>query len=372
MIIKGLLRKDFKTKELVKRLCVNDIALINHPDLDEMAALALIKTKPKMVINASMSITGKYPNSGPLKLLEAGIPIVDNMGLDFFNQVEEGEIVEYKADYLSIAGKRYLGKMLAREEVETRINLAEQNYKLELKNFVHNTLDYAAKELDIIIQKITLPPLQTSLYKRHVLIVVRGKNYREDLRAIRPYINEVRPALIGVDGGADALLEYGVKPDIIIGDMDSVTDNTLRCGAELIVHAYENGNAPGLERIMKMNLKAHLLACKGTSEDIAMLLAYEAGAELIVAVGSHSNIIDFLDKGRKGMASTFLVRLLVGTKLVDAKGVSQLYRTKLKLTDMVKILLAALIPFFIVVTVSPTTYQLIRLILIKFRLFFNL
>ena len=159
--------------------------------------------------------------------------------------------------------------------------------------------------------------------------MVRGYHYKEDLQTLRHYIREYRPVLIGVDGGADALIEAGYKPDLIVGDMDSVSDATLRCGAEIVVHAYRDGSAPGLERVRKLGVEPVVFPATGTSEDVAMLLADDKGAALIVAVGTHATLVEFLDKGRSGMASTFLTRLRVGGKLVDAKGVSRLYRSRI-------------------------------------------
>lgn len=371
MYFKGKIKVDRKTKDLVKRLKANDIAVIDHEDLDEIAALSLIKAKPKLVINARNSMTGKYPNLGPLRLLEAGIPLIDQVGQEFLQIAVDGQEIEWKDGVINIAGKTFPGLLLEKKEVIKKLKQIRENYGPEVTKFVQNTLEFAAKEIDLISKKIELTGLRTNLARKHVLIVVRGHNYQEDLKTIRPYIQEIKPVLIGVDGGADALLENGYRPHIIIGDMDSVSDEALKCGAELIVHAYPNGEAPGLKRLNKLNLSAHVLPSKGTSEDVAMLLAYDHGADLIVAVGSHSNVIDFLDKGRRGMASTFLVRLKVGSILVDAKGVSKLYRSKFKVKDMIKIIAAALLPFFVVIIVSPITYQLLRLVFIRFRVLFD-
>ncbi len=158
---------------------------------------------------------------------------------------------------------------------------------------------------------------------------MRGYHYKEDLQTLRHYIREYRPVLIGVDGGADALIEAGHQPDLIVGDMDSVSDDALRCGAEIVVHAYRDGRAPGLERVRALGVEPVVFPATGTSEDVAMLLADDKGASLIVAVGTHVTLVEFLDKGRSGMASTFLTRLRVGGKLVDAKGVSRLYRARI-------------------------------------------
>ncbi|MGH3657778.1 MAG: putative cytokinetic ring protein SteA, partial [Micromonosporaceae bacterium] len=187
---------------------------------------------------------------------------------------------------------------------------------------------------------------------RHVLIVVRGYDYKADLDVLRPYIREFKPVLIGVDGGADALVEAGYTPDMIIGDMDSVSDDVLRCGAEIVVHAYADGRAPGLARVEALGLSAVTFPAAATSEDIAMLLADEKAASLIVAVGTHATLVEFLDKGRGGMASTFLTRLRVGGKLVDAKGVSRLYRQNLSTSSLVLLVLAALAAMAAAVAVS--------------------
>jgi uncharacterized membrane-anchored protein len=252
--------------------------------------------------------------------------------------------------------------------INNKLKIAKNNLNNQYENFVNNTIDYAKKELNIILKKIELPSIKTKIKGRQCLIVVRGQNYKKDLKAIKTYINEKKPVIIGVDGGADAVMEEGYRPDLIIGDMDSVSDKALKSGAEIIVHAYVNGSSPGLKRIESLNLKAKILPAVGTSEDIAMLLAYEEKASLIVAVGTHSNIIDFLEKGRKGMASTFLVRIKVGSILIDAKGVSQLYKQNVRFKYLAQIIAAALIPFTIVFMASPPTVQLIRLIMIKIRI----
>lgn len=371
-MIKGKVKVDKKTKELVKRLNPHDIAVIKHKDLDEIAAIALIKTKPKIIINCDHSISGKYPNLGPLRLLEANIPLIEIHDPNFFSFVSEGDQVWILDELIFCKDKYFEGCLLSKDEVLQKIKEAELNYQHEVTKFVRNTLEYASKEIDIITHSVNIPNLTTNIKNRHLLIVVRGHNFEEDLHTLRSYISEIKPVIIGVDGGADALLDFGYRPDIILGDMDSVTDKALKCGAELIVHAYPDGRAPGLERLHALNLSAHILPSRGTSEDVAMLLGYEEGADLIVAVGTHSNVIDFLDKGRKGMASTFLVRLKIGAKLVDAKGVSKLYRHPIRFREMAKIVISALIPLTLVITASPKTYQFIRLLFIRFRLLFNI
>lgn len=373
MKLEGRAKADHRTKDLTKRLKRGDIAVIDHDDIDEVAAESLLEIKPLAVVNARESITGSYPTRGVLKLIRAGIPVIDHVGVEIFDCVRDGAMLEIHDGDVYLQDEIIAqGQVLTREMVEEKLREAEANFQVVLADFVENTLEYARREKNILLQDMPLPPLRIKFFQRPVLIVVRGKNYKEDLKVLTSYIHEEKPVLIGVDGGADALVECGFKPHIIVGDMDSVSDKTLCCGAELVVHAYSNGRAPGLSRVEEMNLPCHVLPLTGTSEDVAMLLAYESGCSLIVAVGTHSNIVDFLEKGRRGMASTFLVRLKVGSILVDAKGVSQLYRQGLQGKYLLQLLLAALIPIFILLWVSPSTKPFVELVWLQLKLMTNI
>ena len=301
-------------------------------------------------------------------LSKAGVPILDAVGFDCFNALPECAEVEIKEGRIywqeQLLGE---GVILNPERIEAATEAAKKNLNHELDKFIRNTLEYALVEKDLVLGGLKLPSLRTNLHKRQVLVVVRGQNYREDLKIILSYIREVKPVLIGVDGGADALIEFGLKPHLIIGDMDSVSDQALRSGAELVVHAYPDGRAPGLKRIRQLNLAAVTFPAPGTSEDLALILAYEKGADLIVAVGTHSNMIDFLEKGRPGMASTFLVRLKVGSILVDARGVSKLYHSRIKSGQIFVICLAAFIPFVLVLSLNKYFWDWLRLLWLKLR-----
>ncbi|SJZ85294.1 putative cytokinetic ring protein SteA [Selenihalanaerobacter shriftii] len=368
MELEGRVKLGKKTKDLVKRLNGKEIAVIDHKDIDELAAISLTNTEVKAVINASSSITGKYPNLGPEKLIENGIFILEEVGSDIFEKLNDGERIKLIDNRIIKDGIEISqGKVLDRVKLEERLIESRNNLEDELEKFVENTLEYAKEEKELVLGLKT-PEIKTSIKGRHVLIIVRGQDYRQDLEAIISYIREVRPILIGVDGGADALLEVGLKPNIIVGDMDSISDRALQQeNVELIVHAYPDGRAPGLKRVKDLGLNAHKFPAPGTSEDIAMLLAYEKGAELITAVGTHSNMIDFLEKGRPGMASTFLIRLKVGDKLIDAKGVNKLYNSRLRSKHILQLLFAALVPVIIILGVAPPMQQMMRLLLIKLR-----
>lgn len=368
MVIKGRARVDKRTKNLVKRLRAHEIAVIDHADLDEVAAESLISCKPGAVVNASASITGRYPNTGPLTLLRAGVPLIDEAGAAVMQKIHEGDEIVITSDGIYCQGRRIAtGSWLSEQTALAKMAATKENLKNELARFVDNTLSYAQREQGLILGDYPVPPLRTKFAGRHALVVVRGQDYREDIQVIKSYIDDVKPVLIGVDGGADALCELGYKPDVIVGDMDSVSDGALLSGAEIVVHAYPDGTAPGLERIERLGLSSVVYPVPGTSEDVALLIAYERGAELIVAVGTHSNIIDFLEKGRPGMASTFLVRLKVGSILVDAKGVNKLYRQRLRFRHIAEIFLAALIPLFVVMIVSPAMRNYIKLLIMQVK-----
>jgi uncharacterized membrane-anchored protein len=348
------LRMDKRTKNLTKRLRPGDIALIDHQDIDRVAGEALVAARPSAVLNAAASISGAYPNLGPQIIVAAGIPLIDEVGAELFEIAKEGELVRIEGNVVlrgdvPLAAGRLLEAGYVLETMEqARLGLSEQ-----LESFVENTLEFLRKERDLLLDGVGVPDIRTDLAEKHVLIVVRGYHYREDLAALRPYIREYRPVMIGVDGGADAILEAGYRPGLIVGDMDSVSDKALTCGAELVLHAYRDGSAPGLARLRRLGLEHALFPAAATSEDIAMLLADDKGAKLIVAVGAHVNLMEFLDKGRSGMASTFLTRQRVGGKLVDAKGVSRLYRSQIPTSSLLLLVGAAIVTLVGTVAVSP-------------------
>jgi uncharacterized membrane-anchored protein len=336
---------DRRTKNLTKRLNPGEIAVIDHEDIDKVAAEALVDCRPAAVLNAAASITGRYPNLGPEIIVGAGIPLVDGIGTDLMDTITEGMRLTVDDDgRIQCDGQIVAtGQVQDKAAVSAAMEQARDGLNDELESFVVNTLDYLRVEKDLLIDGVGVPEVATDLDGRHVLIVVRGYHYKEDLLALRSYIREFRPVLIGVDGGADAVLEAGYTPDMAIGDMDSITDRALRCGAEIVVHAYRDGRAPGLDRVKALGLQAVVFPSAGTSEDAAMLLADDRGASLIVVVGTHSTVIEYLDKGRAGMSSTFLTRLRIGGKLVDAKGVSRLYRQRITNTQLTVLVLAGLL-----------------------------
>ena len=367
----GAARADRRTKALVKRLRPGDIAVIDHADLDALAAHALAEAGVAAVLNAQPFVSGKYPNRGPAVLAAAGVPLYQMAEPGHFGRVRDGATLTIGGDgALSQDGKcidaltRWDDARLTEETALARANLGA-----ELEKFARNTLQYLDADKDLLLDPTDVPALRrVQMAGRHALVVVRGAGYKKDLGMLRGYLHDLKPAVIAVDGGADALLEIGQRPDVILGDMDSVSDEALRCGAQLIVHAYKNGHAPGLSRVQALGLDADLFAIPGTSEDAALLLAYEHGADLIVALGTHSNLEDFLDKGRAGMASTFLVRLKVGGRLMDARGVEKIYQPRPPFGYFVALLLCILFPFVAVLMYSPTWRNMVDLARLWWRL----
>lgn len=362
--IRGIARVGIRTKALIGRLEPGEVAIIDHLDLDRVAAEGLVERQVKAVVNASPSSSGRYPNLGPLVLTAAGVLLIDDAGPAIISAIKDGDAIQIHDGVVSRGGEVIAkGRVISQRAAQERLDECKREISTALENFAENTLQYIVNERDFLLEDVHLPQIRTEIAGRHVLVVVRGYGYKEDLRALsRAYIRDFRPILMAVDGGADALLDLKLRPDIIIGDMDSVTTRALKCGAELVVHAFPGGRAPGRERLDALGLKYLTFEAPGTSEDVALLLAHEKGAELIVAVGARISMVEFMDKGRKGMASTFLVRLRVGPKLVDAKGVSELHRTGPATLELFGVVLAALVAMMIVIGISQPMHLVLQAI----------
>jgi uncharacterized membrane-anchored protein len=364
----AIARVDRRTKQLTRRIQPGEIAVIDHIDLDGPAAEALVACKVAAVLNAAPSISGRYPNRGPEVLQAAGIPLIDNLGTELLDAVAEGDLLTMKEGAIHRDGACLaVGQVMTPTRLQAEIAGARLHLDEELRAFVRNTLSYVESESGLLFEAASLPDFCVDLQDRHVLVVVRGEGARQDLATILGYIRDRRPVLVGVDGGADLLREQGLTPRIIFGDMDSVSDEALRCGAQLIIHAYPDGRCPGKARLDRLGLTYQVLPGRGTSEDVLLLAAYEKGAELLIAVGTHFNLIDFLDKARSGMSSTFLVRLRVGSRLVDAKGVNRLYHVPYPLGYFTIMLLTAVAASVTIILNSHEVQSFLQLILIELQ-----
>lgn len=350
-----------RTKDLTKRLEPGDIAIIDHADLDRVAADGLIDAGVTAVVNASPSITGRYPNGGPLRLVRAGVLLIDDVGSSIMDAVTDGQPLRIDGGVLLDGDDEVgTGHILGEDEIQRRMEEARTGIGHELQRFAENTLEYVRREAELVFAPLEMPKLRTSFAGRHALVVVRGHDYKQDLRVLRSYIREFQPVLIGVDGGADALLEVGLRPDIILGDFDSVSAKAMDVGAEHVHHVHPDGRNPGYEELQAFGKPYVEFVVEGTSEDAAMLLAYEAGAKLIVAVGTHDTMVEFLDKGRAGMSSTFLTRLRIGPMLVDAKGVARLYEPTVRRRDLLLLVASAVVVLVVIALVSHPAQVLLE------------
>jgi uncharacterized membrane-anchored protein len=366
--VEGIARLGKRTKHLVKRLKPGDVAIIDHEDLDRVSAEELVACGVKAVVNAARSSSERYPNMGPLLLASAGVLLVDAPGAPVFERLKDGDRIVVRGGDI-----RRDDELIATGEVQEPVALRQLNDDRRreigeaLEAFARNTVEHMIEERELLVGKLELPRFDTDFRDRPALVVVRGVDHKRDLRALRPYVRDVKPLIVAVDGGADALVEHGFKADMIVGDMDSVSDRTLRMGAELVVHAYPDGRAPGRERVQELGLPHKIVPAPGTSQDIAMLIAAEKGARLIVSVGSQYNLVEFLDKNRRGMSSTFLTRLRVGEILVDAKGVSRLYRPRPGLTPIVALFIVGVIAFVAIVALTPGLRDVADLLWLKLQ-----
>ena len=360
-----------KTKKILPLLDGATIPVIDHENLDRITAETLVEAGVNAVVNAAGSATGDYPNLGPFILARAGVYILDRVGHKVFERLSTGDEIELRGDGVYRGGELVaVGEHLDEEAAERRLRESRRVVGAALESFAQNTVEFMRHEQDLLFSKLKVPKdLAREIRGRQVLVVVRGYDYRQDLAALRTYLREVRPFIIGVDGGADALLEAGWKPDLVFGDMDSVSPDGLMRAGRLLVHAYPNGEAPGLNRIRAAGIQdAETLPAPGLSEDVAILIAEQCGAELIVAVGTHVGLVEFLDKGRKGASSTFLTRLKVGARLVDAKGVSKLYPSRVSVWQLVALVVAALVAVSAIVYSSEALEDIFRILAIKLRL----
>ena len=371
--IAGPARLGRRTKRLVKVLDPGAVAVLDHKDLDRVSAEDLIAAGVLAVLNCSPSSTGAYPNMGPLLLVQAGIHLVDLPDDALFKHVSDGDAIVVRGGEVWRGPKLLVsGKVQEPDEVRAQTDERRREIGDALEAFAQNTIEHMLEERELLSGRIELPRFDTDFRDRPALIVVRGVDHQQDLRALRPYIRDMKPAILAVDGGANALLAEGFQPDMIVGDMDSATEAALRCGAELIVHAYPDGKAPGRRLLEELGLPFKVVPAPGTSQDVAMLIAAEKGAELIVSVGSQFNLVEFLDKNRRGMASTFLTRLRLGEILVDAKGVSRLYRPRAGAAPLVGVVLAGLLCLLVIVLLTPALRDVADLLWLKLEVVLGL
>ncbi|MEO7124797.1 MAG: putative cytokinetic ring protein SteA [Nakamurella sp.] len=325
----GVARISRNTAALLARVGHGDIVILDQVDLDRATANALVTAGVMSVVNAAPSVSGRYPNLGPEILLSEGITLVDEIGEDIFGRIKDGTKVRisegavYVGDALIAQGTEQTPESIADLLIEAKAGMAAQ-----LEAFAANAIEYMKRERTLLLDGVGIPELATPIAGKHVLIVTSAPDTAAELKKLRKYISDFRPVLVGVDGGADAILSAGYKPKIIVGDPEKIATKTLQCGAEVVIPADVDGHAAGLERLQDLALGAVTFNAAGTNEDLALLLAHDKDAALIVTVGMHAALTELLDRGRGSAASTFLIRMRVSNKLVEAAAVLRLYKAR--------------------------------------------
>lgn len=339
----GVARVDRRAGDLLRRVSAGDIVVLDQLDLDRRTADALVNAEVAGVVNASPSTSGRFPNLGPEVLLAAGIPLIDNIGGDILHSVKDGmklrlhEGVVYQGEREIAEGVEQTQESVADQMIEAKAGMSAQ-----LEAFSANTIEFLRRERTLILDGVGVPELHTSMRDREVLVVGDGREAPDEVKALKRYLKEHQPVLIGVDTGADMLFEAGYQPDVIVGDPQGIGTETLKCGAEVVVPAQSDGHAPGLERIQDLGIGAVTFPASGNPEDLALLLAEAGNSSLVVTAGFQATLREFLDRGRSGSnPSTFLTRLKLGNKIVDAKAVATLHRSKVSTGAIVLLIVAA-------------------------------
>ncbi|MFC4002447.1 putative cytokinetic ring protein SteA [Prauserella oleivorans] len=343
--ISGVARVDRRTRELLRRVEPGEIVILDHVDLDRSTADALVHAGVAAVVNASPSISGRFPNLGPEILVEAGIPLIDNVGAEVLHRVKDGSKVRVHEGVLYVGDRQVAsGSVQTPESIADQMIEAKAGMSTQLEAFSANTIEFLRRERTLILDGVGVPDLRVPLQDRHVLVVAPGTGHVEDVRALKKYIAEHRPVIVGVDSAADTLRELGYTPDIVVGDPSGIEAETLKASGEVVVPAQPDGHAPGVERIQDLGIGAVTFPASGNPEDLALLLADTHDASLVVTVGFQATLREFLDHGRSGSnPSTFLTRLKLGTKLVDGKAVATLHRSRVSIGAVVLLVLAALV-----------------------------
>ena len=352
--VTGIARVDRSTAKLLRRVGPGDVVVLDELDLDRITADQLVQAGVTAVVNASASISGRYPNLGPEVLVANGIVLIDEAGPDALKKIKDGAKVRLH-DGTVYTGERVLAEGTEQTEADVSDRMIEAKSGLidHLEAFSGNTIEFIRTESPLLIDGVGVPDVDVAMAGRHVVVVAEGPDHVADLKALRPFVKEYSPILIGVGAGADTLADAGYRPDLIVGDPDDVSSRTLKSGAEVVLPADSDGHAKGLERIQDLGIGAMTFPATGTASDLALLLADHHGASLIVTVGCSASLDEFFDAGKRASTpSTFMTRLKVGPKLVDAKAMATLYRSRVSGAAVALLVLAALVAVIVALVVT--------------------
>jgi uncharacterized membrane-anchored protein len=352
----GTARVDRDIDRLLRRVCPGDIAVLDVLDLDRITADALVDAEIAAVVNASPSVSGRYPNLGPEVLVSNGVTLIDETGPDVFKKVKDGAKVRlYNGGVYSGDRRLIRGTERTDHEIADLMQEAKSGLVAHLEAFAGNTIEFIRSESPLLIDGIGIPDVDVPLRRRHVVIVADEEHAADDLKRLKPFIKEYQPVLIGVGTGAEVLRKAGYRPQLIVGDPSELSTEVLKCGAQVVLPADADGHAPGLERIQDLGVGAMTFPAAGSPTDLALLLADHHGAALLVTAGHSANIETFFDRTRQqSNPSTFLTRLRVGEKVVDAKAVATLYHNRISAGAIALLILTMLIAVIVALWVSRT------------------
>lgn len=365
----GTVRMDRRLGNVLRRSNPGDIAVIEYLDLDRSSAEALLAHGVAAVVNAVPFISGRFPNLGPELLAQAGVVLLDDVGPGVFSRIKDGARVRVHEDDVYLGDERVAsGRRLELEDVQRLMDEARGGLTTQLQSLTHNTTEFLRREQDLLLHGKGVPELRTRLTGRPVVVVARDFAHRDELQRIRSFIKEQHPVLVGADAGADSLIAAGLRPDLLVlgegglarpGGVESrvVSDKALTRSREVLLHSDASDRLVGADRLDRLGVRAHRLAAGGATEDIALLVADIKGASLIVTVGTHATLDEFLDRHRSGLASTFLTRLRVGPRLVDARSIPLLYAGRVRLWQLALVLLAGLIALGAAIVTTPVGEQ---------------
>jgi uncharacterized membrane-anchored protein len=352
----GTARVDRDIDRLLRRVCPGDIVVLDVLDLDRITADALVDAEIAAVVNASPSVSGRYPNLGPEVLVANGVTLIDETGPEVFKKIKDGAKVRLFNGGVYSGDRRLIrGTERTDQEIAELMQEAKSGLVAHLEAFAGNTIEFIRSESPLLIDGIGIPDVDVELRRRHVVIVADEDHAADDLKRLKPFIKEYQPVLIGVGTGAEVLRKAGYRPQLIVGDPNELSTEVLKCGAQVVLPADADGHAPGLERIQDLGVGAMTFPAAGSPTDLALLLADHHGAALLVTAGHSANIETFFDRSRQqSNPSTFLTRLRVGEKVVDAKAVATLYHTRISAGAIALLILTMMIAVIVALWVSRT------------------
>ena len=289
------------------------------------------------VVNASPFISGRYPNLGPELLARSGVVLVDDVGRRRLRQGQgrRDGAAPRRRRAASATTRWPPATCSTADEIGTLMDEARTGLSTQLQSFTHNTTEFLRREQELLLHGQGVPQTcATELEGRPVVVVVRGFDYREDLRGLRRLHPRAAPgpgrgrrrrrrAARGRGTGptsswsARSGLGHGAPPTSEPGS--TVSDRALRDAREVVLHADRSGRAVGADRLDRLGVRHQTHGRRPAPARTSRCCSPTSTAPASSSRSApHATLDEFLDRQRAGLASTFLTRLRVGPKLVDA------------------------------------------------------